>query len=107
MLCILDRCRREMLEFPEEIRIDLADAFARLQEGHMLSMPLSRPMPSIGRGVHELRIRDRSGIYRTVYYLAGAGMIYVLHAFKKKTRETSWQNLEIAKKRLGEVMRET
>lgn len=107
MFCILERCRREILEFPEEVREGLADAFARLQEGHMLSMPLSRPMPSIGRGVHELRIRDRSGIYRTVYYLAGVGRIFILHAFKKKTWETPWRNLEIAKKRLGEVMYET
>lgn len=106
MIRILERCRREFFEFPEEVRADLADALARLQEGHLLSMPLSRPMPSIGRGVHELRFRDRSGIYRVVYYLAGAGMIYVLHAFKKKTRETPWQNLSIAKKRLQEVIHE-
>lgn len=103
MLEILKRCRTEILEFPDEIREDLADALARLQEGHMLSMPLSRPMSSIGRGVHELRLRDRSGIYRIVYYLAGKDMIYVLHAFKKKTRETPWQNIEIARRRLKET----
>jgi len=106
MIRILERCRRELLEFPEEVRADMADALARLQEGHLLSMPLSRPMPSIGRGVHELRFRDRSGVFRVVYYLAGGGMIHVLHAFKKKTRETPWQNLQIAKKRLQEVVRE-
>lgn len=104
---MLDRSRREVLEFPEEIRADLADALARLQEGHMLSMPLSRPMPSIGRSVHELRFRDRSGVYRVIYYFAGTGMIYVLHAFKKKTRETPWQSLQIAKKRLREVIHES
>jgi phage-related protein len=107
MIHILDRCRRELSEFPEEVRADLADALARLQEGHLLSMPLSRPMPSIGRGVHELRFRDRSGIYRAIYYLAGAGRIHVLHAFQKKTRETPWQNIQIAKKRLPEVIRES
>jgi len=106
MLRILEQCRREIWEVPETIRADLADAFARLQEGHMLSMPLSRPMPSIGRGVHELRFRDRSGIYRVLYYLAGHGVIYALHAFKKKTRETPWQHIHIAKKRLREVIRE-
>ena len=35
----------------------------------MLSMPLSRPMPSIGPGTHELRLRERSGAYRVVYVL--------------------------------------
>jgi hypothetical protein len=42
--------------FPEDVRGDLADALARLDAGLMLSMPLSRPMPNMGRGVHELRL---------------------------------------------------
>jgi len=37
-----------------DVRGDLADALARLDAGFMLTMPLSRAMPSIGRGVHEL-----------------------------------------------------
>jgi phage-related protein len=82
----------------------LADAIARLEEGHMLSMPLSRPMPSIGKGVHELRFKDRSGIYRVIYFLAGKGMIHLLHAFSKKTQQTPPQNIELAKKRLKEVV---
>jgi phage-related protein len=35
-------------------------------------MPPSRPMPSVGPGVEELRIRDRSGIYRAFYYTKSA-----------------------------------
>ncbi|MFA4874095.1 MAG: type II toxin-antitoxin system RelE/ParE family toxin [bacterium] len=103
MLYILKRCGAEILEFPEEVRSDAADAFARLQEGLRLSMPLSRPMPGIGRGCHELRFRHRSGVYRIIYCLAGSGMIYGLHAFKKKARETPYHNIEIAKRRLKEV----
>ena len=64
MVLVVRACQREIEEFPEEIRGDLADALARLDAGLMLSMPLSRPMPSIGRGVHELRLKDRSGAYR-------------------------------------------
>lgn len=99
MLNVLKQCSAEILEFPVEIREVVADALARLQEGHMLSMPLSRPMPSIGRGFHELRFRHRSGVYRVIYCLAGAGIVHVLHAFKKKTRETPWQNMEMARRR--------
>lgn len=55
----LKQCEKEILGWPEEIREDLSDALARLERGHLLSMPLSRPMPSIGAGVHELRFRDR------------------------------------------------
>jgi len=73
-----ERCRREIKEMPESIRGDLADALARLDAGLHLSMSLSRPMPSIGKGVH------------------------VLHAFKKTTESTPKRNLEIAQRRLKE-----
>lgn len=58
MITSLSRCHKEIAEFPEEVRSELADALARLDEGHILSMPLSRPMPLIGKGVHELRIKE-------------------------------------------------
>jgi phage-related protein len=54
--------------FPAEVRKELGKAVFDLQKGETLSMPLSRPMPSIRSGVEELRIRDRSGIYRTLCY---------------------------------------
>ena len=67
MVIILPACQRELQRFPEEIRGDLADALARLDVGQSLAMPLSRPMPIIGNGVHELRLKDRSGAYRIFY----------------------------------------
>ncbi len=103
MIRILKQCRKEISEFPEEVRGDLADALARLDEGHSLGMPLSRPMPSIGKGVHELRFRDRAGIYRVIYFLAGAGSIWLLHAFIKKTQQTPHQNIGLAQRRLHKV----
>lgn len=101
----LKQCLKEIGEFPEDVRADLADALARLDEGHTLSLPLSRPMPAVGKGVHELRFRDRSGVYRVLYYLAGAGRIWLLHAFQKKTQQTPQHNIDVAKKRLREVLR--
>ena len=103
MIVILKACRKEIEAFPEEIRGDLADALARLDAGLALSMPLSRPMPDIGRGVHELRLKARSGAYRVVYALVRRGAVHVLHAFKKTTQETTARNLESARKRLKEV----
>ncbi len=82
---------------------DLADALARFDAGLVLSMSLSCPMPSIGRGIHELRLKDRSGAYRVVYALVQHGTVHVLHAFKKTTQSTPLKNLELARKRLKEV----
>jgi phage-related protein len=103
MLNVLRQCARELEEWPEEVRSDLADAIARLERGQTLSMPLSRPMPSIGPAMHELRLKDRSGIYRIIYWLKGDGTIYLIHAFKKKTSKTPPQNIEMAKNRLKRI----
>lgn len=103
LIRVLKNCEKELLEFPIEIREDLADALALLDQGIKLSMPLSRAIPSIGKGVHELRLRDRSGIYRVIYVFSGNGNICLLHAFTKKTQTTPKPNIELAKKRLKEV----
>ena len=102
---ILRQCEKEIADWPEDVREDLADAAARLERGHLLSLPLSRPMPSIGSGVHELRFRDRSGIYRVIYFLAGSSRIWFLHAFKKTTQKTSPQDIAVAKERLKRIPR--
>jgi len=102
LLKILKGCERELESVPEGLREALADAVARLEAGQMLSLPLSRPMPGIGKGVHELRLKDRSGVYRIVYALRG-GEVYLLHAFKKTTQQTPHKSIALAKKRLREV----
>jgi len=58
VIVILKACQRELQRLPIEVRGDLADALARLDAGLRLAMPLSRPMPVIGTGVHELRLKD-------------------------------------------------
>jgi phage-related protein len=47
-----------------------------------------KPMPSIGAGVREIRVRDASGAFRTIYLATGIEAVYVLHCFQKKTRKT-------------------
>lgn len=62
------KLRDAIRDFPEDIRREFGKAIFDLQKGEKLSMPLSRPMPSVGSGVEELRVRDRSGAYRVFYY---------------------------------------
>jgi phage-related protein len=103
MIEIIRACEKEIAALPEVIREDLADALARLDAGLVLSMPLSRPMPDIGKGVHELRLRDRAGIYRIFYYLRRHNSIYLLHAMKKTTQATPTHTLALVKRRLKEI----
>ena len=104
MIEIVRACEKELKEFPEEVRGDLADALARLEAALNLSMPLSRPMPSIAPGAHELRFRDRSGIYRVVYWIRRQNEIWLVHAFKKKTQQTPSLNIEVAKQRIRRLL---
>ena len=92
----------EKLDFAMKRR--LAELFALLAEGEGLGMPLSRPMPVVEHGVHELRVKDRSGQYRAFYYTKKADAILVFHFFKKKTQETPLQEIETAKGRLKEML---
>ena len=105
MIAVIPACRREIDALPEAVRGDLADALARLEEGLMLSMPLSRPMPVIGRGVHELRLRDKAGVYRVIYWIRRRQDIYLIHAFTKKSRQTPTRAIEISRMRIQEVQR--
>jgi len=63
-----------------------------------------KPMPSIGKGVGEIRVRDDSGAYRIIYTARLADIVVVLHVFAKKTQATSVRDLDIAKRRFNEEM---
>jgi phage-related protein len=90
--------------FPEEVRRAFGKAIYDLQAGHTLAMPLSRPMPTLGAGAAELRIRDTTGIYRAFYVVKVADAILVFHAFVKKTQKTPEAELAVGKKRLKEML---
>jgi phage-related protein len=69
-------------------------------------MPLSKSMPSVGKGVEELRVKDSSGAYRVFYYARLHDRVLVFHAFQKKTEKTPKHEIEIGKKRLKELLDE-
>lgn len=60
-------------------------------------------MPSIGTGVREIRVRDSSGAFRTIYLATRPEAIYVLHCFGKKTSKTARHDVELARQRLARV----
>ncbi len=63
-------------------------------------------MPSIGTGVNEIRLRDDGDQYRVIYIAKLAEAVFVLHAFQKKTRKTAKHDLDLAKRRLRELLQE-
>jgi phage-related protein len=66
-------------------------------------MPLNRPLANIRLGLSELRLKDRYGQYRFLYFIKKGEAIYMLHAFKKKTEELPKKEENVVLKRLKEV----
>ena len=64
-----------------------------------------KPMNTIGTGVKEIRVMDVAGNFRTVYLASRPEAVYVLHCFQKKTQQTSQRDIELARKRLQDVLR--
>lgn len=85
--------------FSAEARIEAGGLLRRLQRGDLLSMPESRPMPSIGSNCHELRIQDRDITWRIAYHIARDAIV-ILEVFGKKTRTTPKQMIKSARERL-------
>ena len=80
-------------------RIEAGYLLRRLQKGDKLTLPHSRPMPSIGRRCHELRITDEDAIWRVVYRVDPDALI-IAEVFSKKTSQTPKRIITNAKKRL-------
>lgn len=89
--------------FPEDARRLAGQHLRLVQQG--LEPPDWKPMPSIGLGVTEIRIHTR--VEHRVFYIAKfREAIYVLHAFQKATRKTDKTDIDLAKRRLGQLIRE-
>jgi phage-related protein len=87
--------------FSKFARIEAGYLLRRLQAGENLSMPHSRPMPSIGRRCHELRIVDENTIWRIVYRIDDDAIL-ILEVFQKKTQQTPKQVIDNCKRRIKE-----
>ena len=98
------KARDAIRRFPKAVRVRLGRGLFRLQMGEQLAMPNSRPMPGIAAGVAELRVAGEDGTFRAFYYVASKQGVLVFHALVKKTRRTPPLEIELARKRLKEIL---
>jgi phage-related protein len=85
---------KSLREFPEDAKHDVGYQLDKVQRGEQPDD--FKPMPTIGKGVEEIRGRDDSGIYRVIYTARLADTVYVLHAFQKKTQTTAKRDIALA-----------
>jgi phage-related protein len=62
-----------------------------------------KPLPRVGPGAYEIRVRDEAGAFRVIYVAKFQDAVYVLHAFQKRTRKTSQADVELAAARYKSI----
>lgn len=98
--------RKAVRAFPADARAHVGRALYRLQLGRD---PVHwRPMPTVGDGVREIRVRSSAeggmATYRVIYVARHPEAVYVLHTFQKKTRKTRKGDLDLARQRYREML---
>ena len=83
----------------ESARRETGFFLRRLQQGELLALPHSRPMPNIGPRCHELRINDEKKTWRIVYRIDDDAIV-VVDVFEKKTQKTPRQVIANCQRRL-------
>jgi len=90
--------------FPREVKLSLGYSLRRLQNEGVPACE-TRSMPSIGKGVWELKESDERTWYRVVYLSRIGNVIYVLHCFEKDRRKTDQRDITTARSRLKQVLK--
>lgn len=87
--------------FPDRVKVNLGYSLRLLQRG---DEPTDyRPLPSVAKGLFELRDQDKDGWYRVIYLSRTNDVIHVVHAFQKDTREIPENQKTVARQNLKAV----
>ncbi len=97
----LSTALKDLRAFPLAARRRAGHELDLLQQG--LAPTDWKPMPTVGDGVYELRIRA-DGAFRVFYVAKRAEGIIVVHAFQKKTQQTAQIDLDLAAKRYRQYL---
>jgi len=99
--------RKDLRAFPRPVRVDIGQALYAAQMGD--TDPAAKPLRGFG-GTRVMEIVDRhdTNTYRAVYTAQFAEIIYVLHAFQKKSKHgtaTPRMDMELIRSRLADAGR--
>jgi len=104
-LCFLGDSLARLKAFPSNARQDAGYQLDRVQRGEQPDD--FKPMPTIGRGVEEIRGWDETGTYRVIYTARLIDAVYVLRCFQKKVQVTNQRDVELARSRFAALTRGT
>ncbi|MGB6977486.1 MAG: type II toxin-antitoxin system RelE/ParE family toxin [Gammaproteobacteria bacterium] len=90
--------QKDIAAFSTRARQCIARLLEMLAEGLDLQPSDFKYMPTVGAGIYELRVRTDKQ-YRVFYVAKLPKAIYVLHAFIKKTQQTSQKDIDKGRER--------
>ena len=99
----LGSSRRDVRHFPKNAQQRAGYELYLVQSG--LEPSDWKSMPSVGPGVQEIRVHTELE-HRLFYVAKFEEAIYVLHAFEKKSQKAARHDLELAKSRLNDLLRQ-
>jgi phage-related protein len=94
----------DLRSFPLSAKREVGHQIDHLQRG--LEPDDWKPMPTVGAGVREIRVRDEAGAFRVIFVAKFADAVYVLHCFQKKTQRTSKLDIDLAQVRYRALVKE-
>jgi len=100
----LGNSRKNILDFPEDVRKLIGDELQFIQFGGMPKD--AKAFKGIGSGVIEIALKYDKEAYRCVQAVQLGEKIYVLHAFQKKSTKgisTRQQDVDLIKQRYQEA----
>lgn len=83
----------DLRDFPKGARHDAGFQLEQVQLG--LEPDDWKPMPAIGAGSLEIRIRTADGAFRVFYVTKFGDAVFVLHCFTKKSQKTAQRDIAI------------
>ncbi len=84
----------EITRFSAKAKQRIVTALTAISANIDLSPNEFKYMPTVGTGVYELRITVEKQ-YRIFYVAKFAETLYILHAFEKKTQQTSNKDIQL------------
>jgi phage-related protein len=90
----------DLSAFPENARRHAGFELWQVQLG---LMPRDfKPMPTVGSGAYEVRIKVGTQ-WRVIYVANRGNTVYVLHAFQKTTQKTAKRDIDLAASRYQQM----
>lgn len=93
--------KREFLQFPSAVKDDMGNALGIAQFGG--TAPTAKAWKGLGPGVLEVVESHEGNAYRAVYTVRFPELVYVLHAFQKKSPSgvrTAKRDVDLVARRL-------